>query len=500
MDIDFDSVPLTAADSFAAEARDPFSDQVAEERYFLDENRKLSLNKLIHLAPHYRLITVEGPAGVGKTCLLAQFVARTSENWRVGVIRCHSLTGSDEFLRDLATQIGVRINPKWSRQEMLEELCLYMQQLGRSGRRAIVVLENADLLGEEVIVLLQGLLRDEGSQIGLDLILSGVSESLAKVLAALPQPVEYTVRIDPLDEQATADYVRHRLAIADAGHELNAFSDSVLRRVYKRSQGIPAQINQQAREILSKSRGGGRRLTMNLPLWWLGIGVLIAGAGAVLIWQDKINQLFTPTVQPLATVSEEVAAVQSLPVPQLRGDIRREEVEPPPMTLDEPVAADTTALAATSAIDAPIATANKPAPVIEAKSKTESTPTVAMAKTIPAAPAPVAEQPTKPKLEVAANGKPNQAWLQAQGGDHYTLQLMAMEDAAKVQDFIKTRKIEKDSATFQVKRNGKLLTVLVYGSYPSQEQAQQAAATVTQDWGLSKPWIRNFDSVRQAAK
>lgn len=501
MDIDFDSVPLTAADSFAVEARDPFSDQVAEERYFLDENRKLSLNKLIHLAPHYRLIAVEGPAGVGKSCLLAQFVARTGDNWRVGVIRCHSLTDSDEFLRDLTTQIGVRVNPKWSRQETLEELGLYMQQLGRSGRRAIMVLENADLLGEEVIALLQGLLRDEGSQTGLDLILSGVSESLAKVLAALPQPAEYTVRIDPLDEQATADYVRHRLAIADAGHELNAFSDSVLRRIYKRSQGIPAQINQQAREVLAKSHGGGHRLAMNLPLRWLGIGVLIAGAGAVLIWQDKINQLFTPAVQPSATVSEEVAAVQSLPVPQLRGDIRREEVESP-VTLDEPVAADATAPAATPVIDVPVAavSAIKPSPMAESKPNTESAPVAAATKTAPLAPAPVAEASTKPKIEVAANGKPNQAWLLAQGGNHYTLQLMALEDAAKVQDFIKARKIEKDSATFQVRRNGKVLTVLVYGSYPSQEQAQKAAATVAQDWGVSKPWIRNFDSVRQAAK
>ncbi|MBI3773189.1 MAG: AAA family ATPase [Gammaproteobacteria bacterium] len=500
MDIDFDSVPLTAADSFLVEARDPFSDQVVEDRYFLDENRKLSLNKLIHLAPHYRLIAVEGPAGVGKSCLLAQLVARTSENWRVGVIRCHSLTGADEFLRDLATQIGVRVNSKWSRQETLEELGFYMQQLGRSGRRAIIVLENADLLGEEVIALLQALLRDERSQIGLDLILSGVTESLAKLLAVLPQPAEYTVRIDPLDERATADYVRHRLTIADADYELGAFSDSVLRRIYKRSQGIPAQINQQAREVLAKSRGGSRRFATNLPWRWLGISVLITGAGAVLIWQNKINQLFTPSAQPTATVSQEVAAVQPLPVPQLKGDIRREEAESTPA---EPVA-EVTAPAAKPVIDAPVASTatTKPAPMVETKPKTEFAPAAAVAatKAAPVAPAPAAEAPTKPKLEVAANGKPDQAWLQAQGGNHYTLQLMAMEDAAKVQNFIKERRIEKDSATFQVKRNGKLLTVLVYGSYPSQEQAQKAATTVMQDWGLNKPWIRNFDSVRQAAK
>lgn len=498
MDIDFDSVPLTAADSFAAEARDPFADHVAGDHYFLDENRKLSLNKLIHLAPHYRLIAVEGPAGVGKSCLLAQFVARASENWRVGVIRCHSLTGEDEFLRDMAAQIGVRVNLAWSQRETLDELGHYLQQLGRSGRRAIIVLENADLLGTDVIALLQVLLRDERSQTGLDLILSGVAESLAKILAVLPQSVEYKVRVDPLDEEATAEYVRHRLAIADADHELSAFSDSVMRRIYKRSQGIPSQINLQSREVLSKSRGGGRRFAMNLPWRWLGISVLIVGAGAVLIWQNKINQLFSPLPQPTTMVSEDVAAVESLPIPQLRGDIQREEAEP-----SVPVESSGGEVSASPpTIDAPIAAVavTKPAPVLETKPRSAPGPTVAPPQTTPVAPSLVAEAVTKPKLDVVVNGKPDQAWLQAQGGEHYTLQLMALEDDAKVQDFIKARKIEKESATFQVQRNGKRLTVLVYGSYPNQEQAKKAAATVAQDWGVSKPWIRNFDSVRQAAK
>lgn len=500
MDIDFDSLPLTAADSFPGEVRDPFAAQVAEERYFLDENRKLSLNKLIHLAPHYRLIAVEGPDGVGKSCLLAQFVARVGESLRVGVIRCHALTDTEEFLRELTAQIGVRVNPKSSRDEVLEELGLYLLQLGRSGRRAIIVLEDAELLAEGVIALLQVILRDERSHDGLDLILSGVSEPLAKVLAALPQSVEYTVHIEPLDEQATADYVRHRLGVAGAEDQLILFKDSVLRRVHKNSRGLPAQINLLGQEILAKARGGGHRRSVGLPpLRWLGIGVLILGAGSVLIWQDKINELVSPSATVNhAAVSQEVVVTAPLPVPEMQGDIRRDAASPPPAAAE--ATTDVPASEQARAAVAPTVTPSVPPGEIKPEpAPTTPAPAAKAELANPVAPAPVAEASAKPKLDVE-NRKPDQNWLQAQAGNHYTLQLMAMEDAAKVQEFVKSRKIEDDSATFQVKRNGKVLTVLIYGSYSNQQQAQQAASTLMQDWGVDKPWIRNFNSVRQAAK
>lgn len=91
-------------------------------------------------------------------------------------------------------------------------------------------------------------------------------------------------------------------------------------------------------------------------------------------------------------------------------------------------------------------------------------------------------------------------WLMEQSNTDWTIQLLAFQDEAKVQEFIDTHRLHDQAAYFVDASDSEVLFKLVYGSFVSKEAADQARGKLTpalQEYG---PWLRTLASVKNLIK
>jgi hypothetical protein len=105
---------------------------------------------------------------------------------------------------------------------------------------------------------------------------------------------------------------------------------------------------------------------------------------------------------------------------------------------------------------------------------------------------------TRSRAASAPAARTGLAWLRAQPGRRYTLQLVGARDRGAVNKFIKKHHIHPPYAVFVRDLSGKPWYSLVAGSYP--DHAAAVAARARRFKGLSGAWPRTFASIRQQLK
>lgn len=535
MDEHFNINPDVVESEESAPRRDPFADEWGGVDY-VNDAFKLNLNKLIHLAPYSEILLVSGAAGIGKSTLLQQFVVNAKKSWKVVHVRASSLMTAEEFLRQVVHGFGLPAAGLDEIEDMLVEIGRHLQALGRSGRRAIVVIDDAHLLTDELMVMVENILRDERSTNAISLVLGVADEAGGRLdsFPALLHKVAYTLRLEPLAEHDVAGYIHHRLAHSSNLALEPRFSAALIRQFHHKSGGLPGKINELARRQLGKKGGfqgaalpgDGRKLVR-----WGAALVGIAAVGAILLFQDRINQLVETPHKGGEVVTElalpavgETAVVTEGVAPQMAAGEDSAAVTPA-LNMGELVERAETLAAAPEAIPAPASTpvpeAAQPTPETRVAPKPAAaapiTPVPPVAPVAPPKPAPVpAEKPAEPApakpavqpagrtpekpKEKAKEKEESKGWLQSQNPQHFTLQLMALLDEAEVRRFVKSHKLEGRSEIFAITRKGNRLTALVYGSYPDRAAVDEAAKALPKEWGVKDPWVRTFASVLEEAK
>jgi DamX protein len=526
MDEHFNINPDIVDREEAVAPRDPFADEWSGVAY-ADEAGKLNLNKLLHLAPYSEVLLVSGPEGVGKSTLLNQFVVGAKKSWKVVHLRASSLMTTEEFLRQIIHGFSLPSSAGVDEiEDMLVEIGRHLQALGRSGRRAIVVIDDAHLLADAVIVIVEHILSDERSTSAISLVL-GVDDGAAVVsrldhFPVLLHKLAYTLRLEPMAEADVAGYIRHRLVHTSNLAAEPLFSDAVINRIYSQSGGLPGKINALARGHLNRKGGisiSGRTL-MRGGLALAGVAVV----GAVLLFQDQINQLVAPAPKAPEVVSELAVPAVSETAVVTEG----QEVVAPEVVAEEPVDGGVESAPALSmgelgsqpesqSVAVPVTvdvapqtpakmeepkpetiTATKPqpvAPVVAPKPSPAQTSTPAAKAVIESAVKSVAKAPEKTPEKVETK-----SWLQSQNPEHFTLQLMALLDESDVKQFVKKHKLQSQSEIFYITRKGNKLAALVYGSYPDRAAVDAAAKALPKEWGVKDPWVRTFASVKEDMK
>ena len=509
------------------EQLEPFADDFSGAPY-IDDSRKLSLNKLLHLVPYSAVLLVTGAEGVGKTTLLRNFVDRASETWRAVNIPSSVLISGEEFLRQVIQGLGLLYDGNDRTDDQLWEIGRHLQSVGRSGRRAIVIIDDAHMLSAEVGRLIEKILNDDRVENALSILFSvdADQEQCLDDLAVVQEKIAYTLRLEPLSEAGVAGYISHRLARSGRSGDEVFFTPGVISDIYQQTNGLPGQINDSARLIIAKASGavaaGGGRNIMR----WILIAAGVVAVAVVLFLQDEINELAEPPAEQ-AVVEDISAPVGGMKMARTRGDkvtvesdatmaqASKSAIEPPMPEAKIEVAA--TKLAEPESLPVPAEPEVKPelgalpedqvivaeAVVSEAKPQPESeSEPIEKAEEKPAQVATKAEEVKSPVAELVQESKPKplspeMAWLTEQKPEHFTLQLMALRDEQKVRNFIKKHKLKEGVATFYITRKGHQLTVLVYGSYPSREEADKAAKALPKSWGVGTPWVRSFESANQ---
>jgi DamX protein len=506
---------LFSVDEFAPES------ELGEDSYapYLEESRKLSLNKLLHLAPYSEVLLLLGDAGVGRTTLLNAFVQRAATTWRISFITANARLDGVDFLHQIGAGFELELEGLETVDDLLWELGRYLQALGRSGRRAIIIIDDAHLLTDEVMLLAEKLLRDERTQDSVSLVFSMRRDQGGKLdrFALLKERLAYTIQLEALTKKEVDGYLHHALAGTEAQLD-QILKPEVVETILRKSGGLPEQVNTLAHELLLDSRkksavkAGGKRSSLVVAAVVL-VGIL---AGVVLFYQDEINRLFEapPPAAPPKSAAKPPATPE-LPAEQAKPRLEDEAGQPVEVPLPEEAVTTPVEPAPPAAgtelgkVEQPEVTAPKAITPEEAAATAEPAAKQPAAETAPVAVAETAPQP-KPEPKAAPEPEPKPAppaskpklspqmeWLMAQPDDHFTMQLMALVDKGDVLTFVDRHHIGDKSATFPITRRGKVLTVLVYGSYPDRAAADKAARALPKSWGTGEPWVRSFADVHQ---
>jgi general secretion pathway protein A len=196
------------------------------------------------------------PPGMGKTTLLFEFLRHVRETARTAFL-FNSQCDPTDLLRNILTEVG--LTPQDSLGSMLQQLNSELVETARSGRRFVVVVDEAQNLSEPALETLRLLTNFETSRAKLmQIVLSGqpqLGDALLRPgLVQLRQRISTFCRLEPLVPDETVAYIVHRLRVAGyTGPSL--FTADALARIGEASEGIPRNINTLCFNALSLSCG-----------------------------------------------------------------------------------------------------------------------------------------------------------------------------------------------------------------------------------------------------
>ena len=228
--------------------------------YFSPTHREALASLFCGLETERGFVSLVAPPGAGKTTLLFQLLSRLRGRARTAFL-FHTQCDSLQLLRYLITDLG--LGPCEPDAVALHtRLSLFLLAEAREGRKVIIVIDEAQNLGDEVLETVR-LLSDfetPGRKL-LQVVLAGQPELARQLerpaLLQLRQRLAVMSRLDPLPPSEIGRYVDHRLRVA--GCAVNSpFSSSALNVIVEASGGVPRTINHLCFQALSLGCALGR--------------------------------------------------------------------------------------------------------------------------------------------------------------------------------------------------------------------------------------------------
>jgi general secretion pathway protein A len=251
------------------------------ERYFglVDEPFRLTPDpRYLFLSPkhaealaHLRLglsessgfVCITGDVGTGKTTLLRSFLGSLGPETSTAYIFDPTLNAL-ELLRQINGEFGL---PTYStsKKALVDALNAHLLAQREAGRTSMVIIDEAQALGVEVLEQLRLLSNLETTtQKLLRIVLVGQPQLRALLLhpelAQLNQRITLRWHMGPLSFHETTAYVRHRLGVASGGQGGHLFTRPALRLVHRYSGGVPRLINMVAHRSMLAAFAADRRI------------------------------------------------------------------------------------------------------------------------------------------------------------------------------------------------------------------------------------------------
>jgi type II secretory pathway predicted ATPase ExeA len=189
-----------------------------------------------------------GEIGTGKTLLLHCFMVWLRQNHFPFSYIANTRLTSLELLQFLAAQLEIDFVGR-SKAELLIQLSRYLINRNRQGFTAVLIVDEAHVLDDDLLEEIRLLSNLEAMQAKLlQIVLVGQPELEHRLempqLQQLKQRISLRCRLQPLSEPEIALYIARRLQVA--GADLNKeilFPDATLNAIARYSRGIPRVIN-----------------------------------------------------------------------------------------------------------------------------------------------------------------------------------------------------------------------------------------------------------------
>ena len=198
-------------------------------------------------------IVVTGEVGAGKTTLVKQLLKRLPGDLILPVQIVSTQLNADDLLRLVAGSFGIEIEGA-DKSTLLIRLEQFLKQLNSEGRRALLIVDEAQNLGARAIEELRMLSNFQiDTKAVLQSFLIGQPElrdlMQRQEMRQLKQRIIAAYHLGPLDRLETQAYIEHRLR--HVGWQNNPeFQDKTYDRIFEVSEGIPRRINTLADRLL----------------------------------------------------------------------------------------------------------------------------------------------------------------------------------------------------------------------------------------------------------
>ena len=228
-------------------AQEPFSNAPVRELYFDSAQHAQALVRLQRAVAGMKgLALLVGDIGAGKTTLARRMLdSLPEEEYEAALlVIVHSGITPNWLLRRIALQLGIDA-PADEKLALLAQLYQRLLEIHDQGRKAVVLIDEAQMLSSrELMEEFRGLLNLEvpGRKL-VSFVFFGLPE-IERNLGLDPplaQRVAVRCRLEPLGEESTEAYVRHRMSLAGAPRV--PFTPEALREVHRWSRGTPRLVN-----------------------------------------------------------------------------------------------------------------------------------------------------------------------------------------------------------------------------------------------------------------
>ncbi len=227
---------------------EPFSNAPLSRLYFASRQHTEALERLRHAAASMRgLALLIGDIGLGKTTLARRMLeSLPEEEYEAAMlVIVHAGITPNWLLKRIAIQLGVP-DPADDKLTILSQLYQRLVQIYESGKRAVVLIDEAQMLASrELMEEFRGLLNLEVPERKLiSFIFFGLPEieRNLRLDPPLAQRVATRYHMKPLGREDTIAYITHRLRLAGGGGR-TFFLQPALDEIYRFCRGVPRLIN-----------------------------------------------------------------------------------------------------------------------------------------------------------------------------------------------------------------------------------------------------------------
>jgi len=200
--------------------QEPFSNAPVARFYYGSAQHAQALMRLMHSVSNMKgLALLVGDIGAGKTTLARRMLDSLpeAEYEAALLVIIHSGITAQWLLKRIALQLGVE-NPADEKLALLSQLYQRLVRIYEQGKKAVVLIDEAQMLAtREIMEEFRGLLNLEVPERKLlSFVFFGLPEleHNLRLDPPLAQRVSLRYRLEPLSEDATDAYVRHRLRLA----------------------------------------------------------------------------------------------------------------------------------------------------------------------------------------------------------------------------------------------------------------------------------------------
>jgi general secretion pathway protein A len=226
---------------------EPFSNAPVSRFYYTSTPHSQALTRLMHAVSYMKgLCVLVGDIGAGKTTLARRMLDSLpeSEYEAALLVIIHSGITANWLLKRIALQLGVE-SPAQEKLALLSQLYQRLLQIHESGKKAVVLIDEAQMLEtREIMEEFRGLLNLEVPERKLiSFVFFGLPEieKNLKLDPPLAQRVALRFRLEPFTRDSTDAYVQHRLRLA--GCPRVPFTADAIEAIHRWSGGTPRVIN-----------------------------------------------------------------------------------------------------------------------------------------------------------------------------------------------------------------------------------------------------------------